>query len=403
MSRPKVAIVTSGFLPIPPTKGGAVETLVEYIVEENERKHGLDLVVYSSYEAEAERASESFSATEVRFVRTPFPVEVADRAIYFLAKNILHKEKHLSYRYILQRLFFIRQVGRDLALERFDRVVFENHPTLLGALKFSDNASKYANKSIYHLHNEFAGLFGCEKEMAGCRRVVGVSHFILEHCFRYFESFPGPERWAVLKNRADFRGLSASEESVLSLRHRFSIPEGAKVVLFAGRLCREKGALELVEAFSRLQMTDSVLLILGAYYFGSEMRSSYESRLRSKAEALSNRVVFTGYVDHREMGAFYALADVVVVPSIEVDAAPLSVIEPLTVGRPVVTTRVGGIPEYATDGVDSVVLDVDDRLVDNIADAIDGVLQGRIQLQRCSSYDLSLTAYYDEFIKLVTE
>lgn len=398
----KVAIVTSGFLPVPPTRGGAVESLVQYLVNENERQGLMDLIIYSSYDSRAALMEGRFQKTEFRFVHTPSLIAVVDRAVHFIVERILHREKHLSWRYVAQRLHFIRSVGRDLAKKPVDLIVFENHPTLLNVLKVLENSKRYEGKYYYHLHNDISGLFGCDVEMARAKGIIGVSEFILRHCANKFTSFPDPSRWAVLKNRIDVYALRDGRMSAEEIREAFAIPRDAKVVVFAGRLCKEKGALELIEAFSRLKIDNSVLLILGSYYYASGMVSSYEEKLRSLASALGRRVVFTGYVEHGEMGAYYSLADVVAVPSVDVDAAPLSVIEPLSLGCPVVTTRVGGIPEYATDGIDSIVLDVDENLVDNMAAAIDGILSGEIRLRQCNSYDLSIESFYREYVGLVT-
>ena len=49
------------------------------------------------------------------------------------------------------------------------------------------------------------------------------------------------------------------------------------------------------------------------------------------------------------------MADVVVLPSIWNDPAPLTVIEAITVGKPLITTCSGGIPEYATPDVAEIV------------------------------------------------
>ena len=401
--RMKVAIVTSGYFPVPPTRGGAVEALVQYLLEENERQDKIDLIVYSCYDEDAVTKSVEYPKTDFVFIRTPVLIKAADKIVYFLAKYIMRKKKHLSFRYILQRVHFIRSVGCNLARDTVDRIVLENHPTLLGVLDVKDNRRRYENKCIYHCHNAVSGFFGRKNDLVGCRSIVGVSDFVLRDLEISCGASLARDRLFVLKNRVDQRALNkVSLSDVSALRHRYSLPLAARVILFAGRLCEEKGALQLIEAFSLLEEKNSVLLILGSYYFGSSMKSAYEDELRARAERLGDRIVFTGFVAHEEMPVFYALADVVVAPSICVDAAPLSVVEPLTAGRPLVTTARGGIPEYATDGVDSVVLEVNDQLVGNMANAIDGILSGRINLEKSNSYDLSLASFYREFVGLVS-
>lgn len=401
----KVAIISGGYFPVPPAKGGAVEALVQYLIEQNEKRQALQLVIYSCDDPDARKQAELFSATEFRFVKTPAIIRILDRAAYPIAKNVLRKKKHMSYRYIFQRLYFIRSVGKGLAKEYVDRVVFENSPTLYMAMRVGNNRNRYANRCIYHMHNVVPGFFGCEEELFASRRVLGVSCYTLGEFKKLANGGIDESKLVVLRNRVDesvFTG-EISDKRRSDLRSRHGIPDGAKVVLFGGRLTPEKGALELVQAFSRLEDENAVLLVLGSYYYGSKMKSEYEERLEATARVLGDRIIFTGFVDHSEMQDYYALADVVCAPSVWSDSAPLAVIEPLTAGRPLITTEIGGIPEYATDGVDAVVLPVDSDLVDNLAGSIKGILDGDIRLHKNEAAQWRVTSFYEDFVRLVSE
>ena len=48
-----IAIITSGYLPVPATKGGAVESIVENIIEKNEKNKNLKLTIFSMSENRA--------------------------------------------------------------------------------------------------------------------------------------------------------------------------------------------------------------------------------------------------------------------------------------------------------------------------------------------------------------
>lgn len=55
MERMKVAFLTNGTSPVPATKGGAVENLIEDLLDENEKRHGFDFTVFSLYEEKAKQ------------------------------------------------------------------------------------------------------------------------------------------------------------------------------------------------------------------------------------------------------------------------------------------------------------------------------------------------------------
>lgn len=401
----RVAIVTGGFFTLFSSKNGAVETLAEEIVLQNEVVGDLDLVIYGIADDEAKSNTKGFKKCSFKHIETPLLVRAGDRFIYFVAKDILRKKKHLSYRYILQRLWFIRTVGKGLAEEPVDRIVFENSPTLLMALRVKDNRQRYAGKWMYHMHNVVPSFFGCEDDMLACRKVLGVSEYALGELQKFAGNKFDESKLVVLRNKVDekvFTGEIAPERAA-ELRARHGIADDAKVVLFGGRLTPEKGALELIEAFGKLGDVNAVLLVVGAYYYGSQMKSEYEERLEAAAKSLGGRIVFTGFVAHDEMPDYYALADVVCAPSVASDSAPLAVIEPLTAGRPVVTTRIGGIPEYATDGVDSVVLPLGEGLEDRLAAAIRGVLSGEVRLGLNEAKSWDIASFYTDFVRLVSE
>lgn len=399
----RIAIVTSGYFPVPPTRGGAVETLVQSIVDQNEESRRIELIVFSAFDEKAAKQAESFGRTKFKFVKTPIVLRAVDRLIYLFAKHVLKKQKHMSYRYILQRLHFISVVGRQLASNPVDRIVFENHPSLLMALKMSGNSERYRGRYFYHMHNVFPSFFGCRDQLLGARKILGVSNYVLRELSILSEGAIESRRMQVLRNRVDekiFTGIR-NQGVDRELREKYSIPKDAKIVLFSGRLNPEKGALEVIEAWARVHTQNAVLLIVGSYYYGSSMKSDYEKTLESAARFVGSDVRFTGFVAHDEMPRLYAFADAVVAPSIWNDPAPLVVIETVTSGRPLVTTKMGGIIEYAVDGQSAIVLPVDEALVENLAEAIDSLLSGSVRLPGVDRSELTIASFYDDFVDQV--
>ena len=68
----KIAIVTSGVAPVPATKGGAVENLIEHIIKENEVQNKIKIDVYSIYDYEAKKISLNYKSTSFKYFNTSF-------------------------------------------------------------------------------------------------------------------------------------------------------------------------------------------------------------------------------------------------------------------------------------------------------------------------------------------
>jgi glycosyltransferase involved in cell wall biosynthesis len=116
--------------------------------------------------------------------------------------------------------------------------------------------------------------------------------------------------------------------------------EGSRIVLAVGRLNYQKGFHILIRALPLVvnEFRDVKLVIVGE---GEE-----RERLRELAERLNvaGNVVFTGALLNEELPKAYACADVFVLPSF-FESFGITLIEAQATGKPVVGTKVGGVPE----------------------------------------------------------
>lgn len=351
----KVALITSGYMPVPNTLGGAVESLDTMLLEQNESTPKVNFTVFSASNEEAKRISKSFKCSTFHFIDTPFVLNGLDIVIYSAAKFILHKKKLMSYRYILQRLWYIHKVALLLKEYDFDAVIIENHATLFMVLKKYKNSKKYASKVYYHLHNEITNDFGCKEEILSSKKVLGVSQFIINQFEKQIGTLSARQK-SVWKNCVDTDIFNPNNAETIKegkqWRKNLHISDDEIVFLFSGRLSEEKGAKELLSAFIETNkiITKSRLVVAGSFFYDSSVHSSFEEELHHLAGQLKGKIAFTGYIDYDQMPGIYAMSDICCLPSIWEDPAPLTVIESLASGKPLITTNSGGIPEYAVDG-----------------------------------------------------
>lgn len=411
MNTQNIAFIMTGYFPLPPVKGGAVENLLYTLIMENEKRKKFNFIVFSNYDNNAEIQAKQLQYTDIIFIKVPCIVKIIDKIVYWIATYILKKSKNLSYRYILQRLWYQYKVAKNLKKNSYNKVIVENTPISFLALKWFDNLNKYKDRIIYHLHNEVGKTFGCDTVINNnVTQLIGISSFVNEKFKERFPKFNGS--YSILKNCITQTKKSKREnktaDSSLNVREEYNISKNTFLVLFVGRLSKEKGVLEVLSAFKKVGIKDSHLLIVGGNYYDSDITSSYEKILKEEAECIKDKVTFTGYIDRELVDLFYKAANVVVLPSMWDEPAGLTIIEAMNSGTPVVTTISGGIPEYV--GENNVLLiqrnsEIVNSLVSSIQYIYEHEEESYVMAARAKKIaeEYNPGKYYQDFQKLIGE
>jgi glycosyltransferase involved in cell wall biosynthesis len=144
-------------------------------------------------------------------------------------------------------------------------------------------------------------------------------------------------------------------------RRLLGIPPDRFVVGWIGRMTGVKRTDDVLLALKRLrdQGVDAVLCMVG----DGPDRDAVERRAHDLGIVRDS--FFLGYQD--DVAPFYAAFDALILPSAN-EGTPVSAIEALAGGRPVVATRVGGVPDVVRDGVDGFLVEPGD--VDAMADRL---------------------------------
>jgi D-inositol-3-phosphate glycosyltransferase len=173
----------------------------------------------------------------------------------------------------------------------------------------------------------------------------------------------------------------------------------SRVIVFAGRLERLKGAETLVRAFGILTNDGLVaeplsLVIIGGDSQNGASESKETGGERARLEALAKKlgveqqVRFVGSVDQATLATYLNLASVCVVPSYS-ESFGLVALEAEACGTPVVAARVGGLPTIVKDGLTGYTLVSRDPA--RYADRIARLLSDE-ELRRCFSRRSRLVA-----------
>ena len=338
----KLLIITPGYLPMPPSEGGAVETLLNSFLHFNELNQTFEITCVSS-------SPKSNSSTIDNLLFCKF-VYINTNSYWFLFKRLLL--------FILNRVYankignaYILAVKRKLLLmnERFDIVLIENKPEFISQLRAIIDA-----KFVLHLHNDYISenIADCRALFSRYDTVYAASKFLVKRVY----SIESSSDVKLLYNGINLDRFSCHKSNLISMRKAFSIAPNDIVILYSGRLTESKGIGYLIDAFLSIYDRQNVkLLIAGSVGFGVTIKNRFVKKLLVRTKFASDRIFFLGYVDYEKIPEIYSISDIGVVPSVAPEGFSLTALEHLASSNPVITTGNGGIAELINSEVGIVV------------------------------------------------
>jgi glycosyltransferase involved in cell wall biosynthesis len=138
---------------------------------------------------------------------------------------------------------------------------------------------------------------------------------------------------------------SITAQDVAAFREKYQIQPEDKVIGVAARLATEKGVEFLVEALPEvLQAYPTARVIFAGQYLGVLGEEHYAARLAGPIQALGDHWKYLGILSPTEISAFYQLADVTILPSINnTESFGMVQVESMISGTPVVATDLPGV------------------------------------------------------------
>jgi glycosyltransferase involved in cell wall biosynthesis len=153
--------------------------------------------------------------------------------------------------------------------------------------------------------------------------------------------------------------------------------ESEEYFVYVGRLVPIKGLITLLQAMKKVK-TSMRLLLLG----DGPQRDILEQV--SEESGLHN-VYFLGQLEFQELIRVVSLAKFNILPSEVYENCPMSVLESMAMGKPVIGSNIGGIPELISDGVDGLLFETGNS--DHLAEKINWMID---HPKSCS--DMGITA-----------
>lgn len=337
---PRVFLLPPPGLPVPAVKGGAVETLITHLIEENERQGLLRLECASVPHPDAAAAAAGWQNTRMHWIAPP-PAALC--RLYGPLRGAAHRLGRSGADAWPQDPWYLA-AARRIRTSRPDVLVAEGG-NLAEAARIRRKTGLGRQNLFAHLHMQTAPTPFLQRQYGGA---IGISRFVLER-WQPAEGLPCAKH--LVYNCVDlglFAPAPAGEvESRSALRAQLGFAEGDFVTLFCGRICPEKGVHRLLAAMALLPDAFK-LLVVGSPFFAAEDSSPFFEQLKRLAAPLTEagRVRFTGFVHNSRLPQYYRAADAACLPALWDEPAGITAIEAMACGCPVVATDSGGMPEY---------------------------------------------------------
>lgn len=350
----KIAILTCGILPIPAVLGGAVENMIDFYLEYNDQKKLHDITVYSPWDAKI-KMHPALSSDVNHYIYidvTSLKARIA-RRLYGLFHHNEYYNHYIEY--------YFEKIYAHLKKQEYDLIILENSPG--HAYKLSQRGFQNV---ILHLNND---LLNSESRyhdaiFNGLVKILTCSNFIKERVSTIQQN----SKIQTLYNAIDVTNfITKGKPSVV--REDLGLSNEDFVIVYSGRINKDKGVSELIDALLKLKDTPDIKLMIigGAFYGNAKNEDDFIRSLKDKAEKIEEKIVFTGFVPYQNIPDYLHLADIAVLPSMWEEPFGLTIVEALASGLPLITTKSGGIPEIC----ESVATIVDrEDIVNNLASAI---------------------------------
>jgi spore coat protein SA len=341
--------VAPELLPVPPTRGGAIERWIrDATIKLAGRGHVVDVIARDHGDGLTERV---IDGVRYHFVRIPPAIDSGRLAGLF------------------KGLWYYAAARRIIARLNPDIVHHHSRPAGLWLTMRSGAAPRH----VISLHSmDYGWGFGhrawdrglFRHGLARAARILCVSKFIHRHTVERYPSIAGHA--TTVYNGVDGAQFRPNPKAA---------GKSERLVVYVGRVEERKGVAVLVDAFEQFVSAaapDVKLVIVGPHSYWDAKPSGYYRTLADRCAA-NPRIEFRGptYSDD-ELAAVYRSATVSVVPSVFPEALGLVSLEAQASGTPVVVSDAGGLPESVAPGESGIV--VEQRNAEQLGNAIAALL-----------------------------
>ncbi|QDX93874.1 glycosyltransferase family 1 protein [Brevibacillus laterosporus] len=313
----RIAIVSPGPFTVPPIRGSSVEVDIDEVSKRLAKSHEIEI-----YTRTCKEYPGSEQVGRIQYIRVPY-----------------HGQKS-----------YIKQVTNRIKKNRPDLILIENRPSFVPILRkackdipivLNMHSHVFASRGVISpvrmkkVNKQIDGLITNSKYL---RR-----YFIRKHGISGRKIYP-----VHLGIDVATYSLSKEGQQIISeKRESLGFNQHHRVLMYAGRLMREKGVHLLIRTFKQIAKRDpqARLLIVGGKGYGNNKENNYVRHLKKLAKPIKDKVRFVNFIPAKQMPEWYHICDIVATPSVWNEPFCRVNVEGMAAGKPILTSTRGGIGE----------------------------------------------------------
>lgn len=342
-----IIFVTPPYLPVPAVNGGAIESLVTQIIDMNEVKRKANIIVFSPFDISAKEEQN-------KYLYTSFYNYVKNKKKYLSKiKCICLSQMRKIFKNTMIIEDYYKYVFNVCCSIDFDYIIAEGG-SYIEFEKFSKEFGR--DRVILHIHHNLL----CNRKLANIfGTTISVSDYINK---KWIESRNKYSNIVSQKNYVIYNGVDIklynkkiTLEEKHNLRQSLKIEDDDFLILYVGRIIKEKGVEELLDAVIKIQNKKIKLLIIGNVSFKNKSENKYSKRIEKKCCARKDKIKRIDYIDNKDLYKYYQSSDLQVIPSQWEEAFGLVAVEAGLCKLPAIVTESGGLVEIVDKRTTSIV------------------------------------------------
>lgn len=331
----KLAIIMPPIHPMPPVNGAGLERMIDIFLHANEQAADpIEITVFSRSDSRAAELADSFLHSTYVYLDVTRSEPRSNRVKCWFAERFGGEAMRFDY---------CRELKKALRKSEFDEIL------LADCFEYATAVAKTTRK-LPLLYAR--GIFFGEEHHHAAKKFRYISRFIFSSDFLKNKAIKAgvPEkRSAILRDCVDTAMFDAERFTSIRAekRAKYGLSDDDILLVFVGRVVPDKGVIELVKAVAQSSWSRSKLklLIVGSAQLGEDVRDEYREMIENAAP--EGKIIFIGSVKPTSTARFIARADIAVVPSVGDETTGLAVLEPMSIGIPIITSDSGALSEYS--------------------------------------------------------